>query len=87
MTAPVLSWNFRRNESIEADNIIGNNVIENHIHFGHDNVLFESNKDDELIEEDNADFTSISSKEMKKTMRAVPEKSIALRICHRMAYG
>ena len=64
MTAPALSRNVRGNENTEADNIAGNNIkednaIENQLHFGHDNMLFESNRDNE----DNNDCTSISSKE------------------------
>ena len=71
MTAPALSRNVRGNENTEADNIVGNNLkednaIENQLHFGHDNMLFESNRDNE----DNNDCTSISSKESIDSRKA-----------------
>jgi len=61
LTAPALIRNVRGNENTEADNVVGNNIIEanvikNELHFGHDNTLhvLESNRDD---------CTSISSQE------------------------
>ena len=59
LTAPALIRNVRGNENTEADNVVGNNIIEanvikNELHFGHDNTLLESNTDD---------CTSISSQE------------------------
>ena len=70
MTAPVLSRNVRGNENREANNIVGNNIIEdnieNQLHFGHDNMLFESNRDNE----GNNDCTRISSKESIDSRKA-----------------
>jgi len=54
----------RGNENTEADSTVGDNIIEdnaieNQLHFGHDNWLFENNRNNE----GNNDYTSISSKE------------------------
>ena len=62
---------MRGNENTEADNIVGNNIIEdnaieNQLHFGHDNMLFESNRDNE----DNNDWASISSKDSIDSRKA-----------------
>jgi len=88
---PALIRNVRGNENTEADNVVGNNIIEanvikNELHFGHGNTLLESNRDD---------CTSISSQESIESKKArrgslvkdIIEKSNAICISLDLEHG
>ena len=82
---------MRGNENTEVDNVVGNNiieanVIENELHFGHNNTLFESNGND---------CTSIASQESMESkkdprgslIKDIIEKSNAICISFDLEHG